>query len=186
MGNRMFRRFDLRINTTMNTERVDELDSSDEEKDEKEQKEQKKPDVMMDDASDGNELERLEELPRMIQISVLNAESMALSEHGIVKPELEWIHRRMKIMEFFHRNDWWISIATYMKDNENETMYLLCNDIAEFLSKLVEEWRNETSFNFITYRYVLTKLDYFYTTINYNMINNEGNIRAILRKLLGY
>jgi hypothetical protein len=173
----MFRRFDLHINTTMNTERVDELDSSEDEKDEKKTEETQDP---------MSEVDELEELPRMIQISVLNAESMALSANGIVKPDIEWIRRRMKIMEFFHRDEWWLTIATYMKSQNNETMYLLCNDIAEFSSKLVKEWNNETSFNYITYRYLVTKLDYFYTTINYNMINNEGNIRAILRKLLGY
>jgi len=170
MGNTMFRRFDLWINT----ERVNE------------EKEEKKNNEMIDDASDGNELERLEELPRMIQISVLNKESIALSEKGIVKPEIEWIHRRMKIMEFFYRDDWWISIAIYMKSQNNVTMYLLCRDIAEFLTKLVWEWKNDTSFNFITYRYVLAKLDYFYTTFNYNMINNDANTLAILRKLFGY
>lgn len=168
-NSKMFRRFDLQINTMTNEEQMDVLDRSEDEKRE-----------------DNQDLEHLEELPRMIQISVLNAESMTLSENGIVKPTSEWIKRRIKIMEFFYHTDWWISIATYMKNNENETMYLLCNDIAEFLSKLVEEWKNDTSFNFIIYRYVLTKLDYFYKTINYNMIHNEENIRAILRKLLGF
>ena len=164
----MFRRFDLQINTQM----ADELD------DEKEE--------TLDHMSEADELEHLEELPRMIQVSILNTESMRLSENGIVKPDIEWIQRRMKIMEFFHCDDYWIPIATYMKNNGNETMYLLCKDIAEFSSKLLNEWKNETSFNYITYRYLVTKLDYFYTTINYNMINNEGNIRVILRKLLGY
>lgn len=182
MGNRMFRRFDLRINTIMHEERVDELDSSEDEKREEDQKTEE----TLDHMSEVDELERLEELPRKIQISVLNAESMALSENSIVKPDIEWIRRRMKIMEFFHRDEWWLTIANYMKSQNNETMYLLCNDIAEFSSKLVKEWKNETSFNYITYRYLVTKLDYFYTTINYNMINNEGNIRVILRKLLGY
>lgn len=178
MGNTMFRRFDLWINTRMDVDRVE---------DEKREETEKALDDTLQSSCEEYELEHLEELPRMIQISVLNRESVALSENGIVKPEIEWIHRRMKIMEFFHRDDWWIPIATYMKNNGNETMYLLCTDIAEFLTKLVWEWKNDASFNFITYRYVVAKLDYFYTTFNYNMIdNNAVNIRAILRKLLGY